>query len=304
MYMNIILDKKSASSADFLLENRLFDDIMKSSETEMIQMLKEIAINKFGKVPETLIILGSGINEFTEHLTDVMTTTYEELFSFETDQSIGHAGKLHLGWLEGVPLLIMEGRKHYYEGTTDEEMRLMIQTFARVGVKNIVITNACGGMNPNFKPGDIMVIEDHINMMGRNPLVGKNEQDLGDRFFDMSEPYDEAFRKTVDEVAKEEGIVLQHGIYVSYLGPSFETKAEIRAFRMLGGDVVGMSTVPEVIIARHARMRVLGLSIITNMSTGISRNKLNHEEVLETGKMVVGKLSRLLKGFIRRIDNA
>jgi len=156
-------------------------------------------------------------------------------------------------------------------------------------------------MNLDFKPGDIMVITDHINMMGRNPLVGENNYELGERFVDMTEPYDIEFRKLIDELAKKNNINLQHGVYVSYLGPSYETKAEIKAFKILGGDAIGMSTVPEVIIARHASMRVLGLSIITNMSTGISKNKLSHKEVLETSKKTVKKLSKLLVKFVQKI---
>lgn len=264
-------------------------------------MLKEIIEKKFNKIPETLIVLGSGINEFTYNLEEVTKISYKEIFNFETDTSIGHSGTLYLGYIKNIPILVMEGRKHYYEGVSDEEMRKMIQSFSSLGVKNLIITNACGGMNLDFKPGDIMIITDHINMMGRNPLVGENNYELGERFVDMTEPYDLKFRELIDEIAKKQNIKLQHGVYVSYLGPSYETKAEIRAFKILGGDAVGMSTVPEVIIARHASMRVLGLSIITNMSTGISKNKLSHKEVLETSKKTIEKLSKLLVEFIQRI---
>jgi len=266
-----------------------------------VPMLKGLVMGKFGMIPETLIILGSGIGEFTENLKRKTVVSYKDLFAFESDQSIGHKGNLHLGFLEDIPLLVMEGRKHYYEDVTDAEMRKAIQSFARIGVKNIIITNACGGMNENFAPGDIMVIEDHINMTGRNPLVGKNDDELGSRFPDMSEPYDLEFRKKIDEAGETLNIKLRHGIYVGYLGPSYETKAEIRAFRILGGDAVGMSTVPEVIVARHAGMRVLGLSLITNMSTGISKQPLSHQEVLEIGKRTVGKLSGLLTSFIKKL---
>jgi len=265
-------------------------------------MLSDIIKNKFGTIPKTLIILGSGIGEFIENMNNKTTISYQELFDFSTDESIGHKGNLHLGYINEIPLIIMEGRKHYYEGVSDLDMRQMIQAFARIGIKNLVVTNACGGMNENFHPGDIMVIEDHINLTGRNPLVGKNADDIGERFTDMSEPYDLDFRKLIDLIAKEENIKLQHGIYVGYLGPSYETKAEIRAFRMLGGDAVGMSTVPEVILARHANIRALGLSVITNMSTGISKDKLSHEEVLLVGKQAVERLSRLIIGFIKRIS--
>lgn len=264
-------------------------------------MLKEVVLNKFDLIPETMIILGSGIKEFINNLEDSTSVSYKELFNYDTDESIGHKGMLHLGYIHNKPILVLEGRKHYYEEVSDKDMRLMIQSFARIGVKNIVLTNACGAMNESFKPGDIMLIEDHINMMGRNPLVGTNDSFLGERFPDMSEPYDLEFREIITEVADNRNIKIQKGIYVSYIGPSYETKAEIRAFRMLGGDVVGMSTVPETIIARHANMRVLGLSLITNMSTGITKNKLSHEEVLEVGKRSVSKLSELLLGFLERI---
>lgn len=266
-------------------------------------MLKELMMRKFKKVPKTMIILGSGLAKFTENLTDAKVISYGTLFDLDTDGSIGHKGNLHMGYLNNIPLIILNGRKHYYEGVDNYEMRTMIQSFARIGVKNIIITNACGGMNETFKPGDIMIIEDHINMMGRNPLVGNNAADIGPRFVDMTEPYDLEFRRIVDEIAKQEDIKLQHGVYVGYLGPNYETKAEIKAFRMLGGDAVGMSTVPEVILARHANMRVLGVSLITNMSTGITNNKLSHEEVLEVGKQSVQRVSKLLIKFIDRISH-
>jgi purine-nucleoside phosphorylase len=264
-------------------------------------MLKDRITNKFNKIPDTMIILGSGINDFIKELSDSETVSYNELFNLDTDESIGHLGQLHMGYIQKKPILVLEGRKHYYEGISDADMRLLIQSFAEIGVKNMIVTNACGGMNETFHPGDIMVIEDHINMLGRNPLVGQNNQSLGPRFVDMSEPYDYGFRKIIDEVARKENIKLQHGIYVSYLGPSYETKAEIRAYRMLGGDVIGMSTVPEVILARHANMRVLGLSIVTNMSTGISKQPLSHEEVLETSKKAITRISTLIKNFIKEI---
>lgn len=265
-------------------------------------MLKDKVIEKFGVIPDTMVILGSGINDVIQVLEDKTSISYEILFQLKTDQSIGHAGQLHMGYIDKRPILILEGRKHYYEGVTDEEMRLLIQSFAKIGVKHLVVTNACGGMNESFKPGDIMVIDDHINMLGRNPLVG-DKNDLGPKFVDMSEPYDLEFRHIMDQISKAESIPIQHGVYVSYLGPSYETKAEIRAFKILGGDAVGMSTVPEVILARQAGMRVLGLSLITNMSTGISKTPLSHEEVLEVGKSSVKKLSVLLLKFLAHISS-
>ncbi|MFA7075976.1 MAG: purine-nucleoside phosphorylase [Candidatus Izemoplasmatales bacterium] len=265
-------------------------------------MLEKIIKDHMENIPETMIILGSGIQDVTYELDKKKKVSYQELFAFKTDESIGHSGDLYMGFINKIPVLMLAGRRHYYEDVSDKDMRMMIQSFAKIGVKNIIITNACGSMNKDFRPGDIMVIEDHINMMGRNPLVGNNESSLGPRFVDMSEPYDIKFRKVIDQAASDLSIDIKHGVYVSYIGPSYETKAEIRAFKILGGDVVGMSTVPEVIIARHANMRVLGLSIITNMSTGISENKLSHEEVLEVGKITVKKLSKLLVSFLKEIN--
>ena len=163
-------------------------------------MLKKLILDKFNKIPQTMIILGSGINEFVGVLKDKTTVSYEQLFQLKTDESIGHNGNLHMGYVGDLPLLVLEGRKHYYEGVSETEMRLLVQSFAKAGVKNIIITNACGGMNESFQPGDIMIIEDHINMMGRNPLVGDNNN-LGPKFVDMSESYDVEFRAIIDEVA-------------------------------------------------------------------------------------------------------
>ncbi|MFW5794938.1 MAG: purine-nucleoside phosphorylase [Bacillota bacterium] len=258
-------------------------------------------LNKFTEKAEILVILGSGLDEYL-HKTDIIKSlSLAKILDVKTDETIGHKGIVYLVKINNKNVYLLSGRKHYYENPNDKTMREIIQAFAYVGVKTLIVTNASGGMNPNFKPGDIMVIEDHINMMGRNPLVGDNNNDLGPRFVDMSEAYDKGYRDLIKFIAKKVTIEIKQGIYVSYLGPSYETPAEIRAFRMLGGDAIGMSTVPEVIVARHANIKVLGISVITNMASGISKSKLTHEEVLKTSAASLSKFSILLTEFINKL---
>lgn len=254
--------------------------------------------------PEILLILGSGLGGFTEQLDIIQTIPFSSVPYFPTSHVVGHQSTLVVAKYLETPLLIMKGRNHYYQGFSDEEMRLPLQLFALLGMNKLINTNACGGMNPTFQPGDIMLIEDHINMMGRNPLNGDNLDHIGPRFFDMSEPYDQPWIQLMQEIAKKNNIFIQKGVYVSYFGPNYETKAEIKAFRQLGGDAVGMSTVPEVLVARHAGMRVLGLSIITNMSTGLSNKQLSHDEVIEVSSRVSKNLSTLLQEFIKQLNNS
>lgn len=253
--------------------------------------------------PSTLIILGSGLGDFTKDLKIYKTVFYRDIPYFTTSNVSGHQAALVIADIEGTPVFIMKGRNHYYQGLTEEEMRLPIQLFANIGVLNMIVTNACGGMNPSFKAGDIMIIEDHINMMGRNPLIGDNVEKLGPRFIDMSAPYDLDFISLIESISIKNHIKLQKGVYVGYLGPNYETRSEIKAFRMLGGDAVGMSTVPEVIVARHSGLRVLGLSVITNMSTGIQKSELSHDEVLIFSKQASSKISILLRDFIKSLNN-
>lgn len=264
------------------------------------QYLKEELLLK----PEILLILGSGLGGFTDQLEILQTIPFSSIPYFPASHVVGHQSTLVLAKYQETALLIMKGRNHYYQGFSDEEMRLPLQLFSLLGINKLINTNACGGMNPSFQPGDIMLIEDHINMMGRNPLTGDNLDSVGPRFFDMSEPYDIKWIQLMETIAKKNKIKLQKGVYVSYFGPNYETKAEIRAFRQLGGDAVGMSTVPEVLVARHAGMSVLGLSIITNMSTGLSEKQLSHDEVIEVSNKVSTNLSILLQEFIKHINNS
>ena len=251
--------------------------------------------------PGILIILGSGLGSFVETLKARVSVSYSDLFPFQKPAVEGHGGRLHIGLLNGIPVYCMQGRNHYYEGYSDLEMRFPIQLFGHLGAKTLLVTNACGGMNPDLAPGDLMLIADHINMMGRNPMTGFADSDLGPRFFDMSEPYSLKLISLAEKIGKQQGIETKKGIYVGYSGPSYETKAEIAAFRMLGGDAVGMSTVPEVIVANQASMEVLGISCITNMATGMQKHKLTHAEVLEVAKLAGEKLARLLSGIVSEI---
>lgn len=256
-------------------------------------------LNSYKVKSQILIILGSGLNEYVESLEVIDSFNIKDIFNIKTDESIGHKGIVYLAKSSEKVIYIMSGRVHYYEGTEDNVMRDIIQSFAYSGVKTLIVTNACGGMNLDFKPGDIMLITDHINMSGRNPLVGENNNDLGPRFVDMSVAYDLEYRQMIKNISLRRQIEVKEGVYVSYLGPSYETPAEIKAFRILGGDAVGMSTVPEVILARHSGMKVLGISIITNLASGLSKSKLNHEEVLQNSRKALKNFSILLNDFLK-----
>lgn len=255
------------------------------------------------RIPEeakTLLILGSGLGNLTASMEVLDEISYSEIPFFPTANVVGHAGKLVVAKHQNTMLLIMNGRPHYYQGFSDEQMRFPIHLASLLGITSMMVTNACGGMNPDYQVGDIMLIEDHINMTGRFPLTGENEDEIGPRFSDMSDPYDLEYRNILLEVAKQEQIPIQQGVYVAYGGPNYETRNEIKAYRMLGGDAVGMSTVPEVVVAKHAGMNVLGLSLITNRSTGLSENKLSHQEVLEVSAQAGKKMERLILRFLEK----
>lgn len=253
--------------------------------------------------PRIGLILGSGLGILAEEIEEAVTLPYEEIPHFPVSTVEGHAGRLALGRLEGKAVVAMQGRFHLYEGYPLEAVTFPIRVMKQLGVEIAVITNAAGGINESFRPGDLMLIRDHINFMFRNPLVGPNDPELGDRFPDMSEAYDADLRRMTRRVAEELGIDLKEGVYVAMLGPSYETPAEIRMLRTVGGDAVGMSTVPEVIVARHAGIRVLGLSCISNMAAGILPQPLSHEEVMETAERVKETFLRLVKGILRELPD-
>lgn len=253
--------------------------------------------------PRIGLILGSGLGILAEEIEEAVTLPYEEIPHFPVSTVEGHAGRLALGRLEGKAVVAMQGRFHLYEGYPLDAVTFPIRVMKQLGVEIAVITNAAGGINESFRPGDLMLIRDHINFMFRNPLVGPNDPELGDRFPDMSEAYDADLRRMTRRVAEELGIDLKEGVYVAMLGPSYETPAEIRMLRTVGGDAVGMSTVPEVIVARHAGIRVLGLSCISNMAAGILPQPLSHEEVMETAERVKETFLRLVKGILRELPD-
>jgi purine-nucleoside phosphorylase len=226
---------------------------------------------------------------------------YDEIPYWPRTTAIGHVGRLIMGTLEGVPVVVMQGRVHYYEGYTMDEITFPVRIFGEMGIRSIIATNAAGGVNLEYKPGDVVAIRDHINYMGTNPLIGTNNSKWGPRFPDMTYAYDPDYIEKVSRVAREENIRLHSGVYIAFSGPSYETPAEIRMSRTLGADVVGMSTVPEVIVANHMGMRVLALSCVSNYAAGVTPEKLHHKEVLEGMARAAGSMTVLIKGFLREI---
>jgi purine-nucleoside phosphorylase len=253
-------------------------------------------------VPRVGLVLGSGLGAFAEKLKNRVAIPYEEIPHFPVPSGVvGHAGELVLGDVGRTPVAVLSGRVHFYEGRPMSEVVFPARVLARLGVSAVVLTNAAGGVRRTFKPGDLMVIRDHINAFGTNPLIGPNEEALGPRFPDMSAVYDPALRKLAKETARELGVPLREGVYLGNSGPSYETPAEIRAYTTIGADAVGMSTVPEAIALRHVGVRVLGISTITNMAAGILPKPLVHAEVLETTKRVGARFVRLLTALVPKI---
>ena len=244
------------------------------------------------------VILGSGLGDYAEALTDAQVLPYADIPGFPVSTVPGHAGTWCAGTLHGKRVAMMRGRFHYYEGYSLQDVTLPVRAMQRLGVHTLIVTNAAGGVNTSFSPGDLMVISDCINMTGASPLFGPNLDAFGPRFPDMSRAFDPALRASAHHCAQARGLTLREGIYAQMTGPSFETPAEIRMLRTLGADAVGMSTVPEVIVARHGGLRVLGISCITNMAAGILDQPLNHEEVMETGERVKHTFRTLLDDII------
>ena len=249
--------------------------------------------------PAIGLVLGSGLGAFARSLEKVTAIPYGEIPRFPTSTAVGHSGELVIGHSQGVPVAVMSGRAHYYEGYTMQQVVFPVRVLGRMGVKTLILTNAAGSVNVNYKPGELMVIGDHINLMGGNPMIGPNEDELGQRFFDMSEAYDPRLREIAEKACWKAGVTVRKGVYLALSGPSYETPAEIRMLRTLGADAVGMSTVPEVIAARHMGIRVLGISCITNMAAGVTKRPLDHREVLEVGEKVKAGLIEVLGGIIQ-----
>jgi purine-nucleoside phosphorylase len=256
---------------------------------------------KFGDVPDTAIVLGSGLGSFAEALTPSMAVAYDAIPHWAPSRVIGHAGRLVLGTAVGRRVLALSGRVHVYEGYDLDAITFGIRVLGRLGVRRLVLTSAAGGINPRFTRGALMVLDDHINFVGANPLVGPNEDRFGPRFPDMTVVYSERLRRIADDAARAIGLSLEHGTYIAVSGPSYETPSEVRAFRVLGADAVGMSMVPEALVARHMGLEVLGLSCITNMAAGLAAGPLSQEEVIETASRVRAEFVALLEGILSRL---
>jgi len=256
--------------------------------------------------PRAGLILGSGLASLADEVAQPVVIPYPEIPHFVASTVEGHPGELVIGLLQGCPVIVMRGRAHYYEGYTMQQVTFPIRVMWALGVKYLIVTNAAGGLNPSFRAGDLMLITDHIglaNMVGLNPLHGPNDPEIGPRFPDMSQAYDPALRELALQAAADLGITLRQGVYIMLSGPSFETPADLRFLRLIGADAVGMSTVPEVTVARHAGIRVLGISGISNAANlEPGAPELSHEEVLEAGKALVAKLGPLIKEILRRLE--
>jgi purine-nucleoside phosphorylase len=254
--------------------------------------------------PEVGMILGTGLGDLADSVEDAVIIPNDQIPQWPLSTVQGHKGRLVIGKLEGVRVLVLQGRTHFYEGYSMGRITLPVRVMKQLGCDKLVVTNAAGAINPDFVPGDLMLINDHLNiigMSGANPLKGPNLEEFGPRFPDMSQPYDRELLKLAREACNEAGMAFQEGVYASLAGPSFESPAELRFLQTIGADAVGMSTVPEVIVARHSSMRVLGVSGISNKANLDGSTITTHEEVLEAGKVLVPKLTALIRGFLRKL---
>lgn len=272
--------------------NNIFDKIQESAE--FIKSKSNIA-------PKVGLILGSGLGVLGDEIQNPVKIKYNDIPNFPVSTVEGHAGCLVIGQLEGKEVVAMQGRFHYYEGYTQQEITFPVRVMKALGVETIIVTNAAGGANESYKPGDLMVIKDHINLSGSNPLLGPNDNRLGARFPDMSTAYKPQYINLVKECAKELNMEIQEGVYAFFSGPTYETPAEVKMARILGADAVGMSTAPEVIVASHSSMDVIGISCITNMAAGILDQPLDHEEVIETTQKVKAEFLSLVKSVVNKI---
>lgn len=271
---------------------------------EKIDQIAEFVRSKSSYRPQVGIILGSGLGGLATSVEDSTIIPYNEIPEWPTPTVVGHQGHLIIGSMEKKNVIVMQGRVHYYEGYSMSQVTLPVRVFQRLGIEILIVTNAAGAVNPNYSPGDLMLILDHINLIGMaglNPLRGPNLDDLGPRFPDMSRAYDRGLMDVARKVAVDESITLHEGVYISLAGPSFETPADLRFLRIIGADTVGMSTVPEVVIARHGGTRVLGISGISNKANLDGDSPTSHEEVLEAGKNLAPKLTTLIRGVLRRL---
>ena len=267
----------------------------------MFQHTKNQLAERLPGTPVVGVVLGSGLGSFAEELEERIEIPYSDIPGWPRSTAVGHAGKLVYGTLSGVNTVVLSGRAHLYEGYSAARVTFATRVLRLLGVRALVLTNAAGGINLELPAGGLVLLSDHINLQGVNPLAGANEDDFGPRFPDMSEAYSARFRAIAKATAGELGVPLPEGVYAALLGPSYETPAEIRYLRTIGADLVGMSTVPECIVANHMGMKVLAISCVTNMAAGILPQKINHEEVLETGRRVRDTFVRLLKAVIPKL---
>jgi purine-nucleoside phosphorylase len=252
-------------------------------------------------VPEIAVVLGSGLGAFAEALEDSVIIPYKDIPNFPRSTAVGHAGRLVVGRIGNLTVAAMQGRVHQYEGYSSREAGFPIRVLFRLGIKSLILTNAAGGINSAYQKGALVLLSDHINLQGNNPLNGPNDERFGQRFPDMSEAYSRRYRLLARDAASQLGIDLKEGVYAALIGPSYETPAEIRFLRTIGADLVGMSTVPEVIVARHVGIKVLAISCVTNMAAGLSEGEISHQDVLDTGERVRGTLLALLAAILPKI---
>jgi purine-nucleoside phosphorylase len=276
----------------------------KQSEFAEAERAAKFIFSKTKLRPKIALVLGSGLGGFADELTEATRIPYEKIPGFARSTAIGHAGQLVIGKAEGVAVAAMQGRSHFYEGYAVKQVTFPMRVFWSMGIKAAVLTNAAGGINTSYKQGALVVMRDHINLQGTNPLVGPNDERFGPRFPDMSKAYSQSYRTIAAEEARRLKMEIQEGVYAAVSGPNYETPAEIRYLRTIGADLVGMSTVPEVIVARHMGIEVLGISCVTNMAAGILDQTINHEEVIETGARVRTQFVALLRAVIPRIAAA
>lgn len=272
--------------------NPIYEKLLKCTE----QVKSKITFE-----PKVALILGSGLGDYAKEMDVVETVEYADIEGFPISTVAGHQGRFVFGYVQGVPVVAMQGRVHYYEGYPMTDVVLPVRLMGMLGAKTVILTNAAGGVSFNFQPGDLMMITDHITTMVPSPLIGPNVEELGTRFPDMSQVYDKGLREKIKQAARNVGVTIQQGVYMQFTGPSYETPAEIRMCRTLGGDAAGMSTACEAMAARHMGLKVCGISCITNMAAGMSNQPLNHKEVQETADRVASEFKRLVTETIRLI---
>lgn len=268
---------------------------------ETAQSAADFILAKTSLRPQIAIVLGSGLGAFADEIPDALKIPFGEIPNFPKSTAEGHAGKLVIGKVDGVPVAVMQGRVHFYEGYNMDSVIFPMRVLGRMGIKAVILTNAGGGIGSKLEPGCLVVLSDHINMMGTNPLIGPNDPRNGLRFFDMTYAYDREYRQWTLTEGKRLKVNIHEGVYLAVTGPSYETPAEINAFRTMGADVVGMSTVPEVIAARHMNIKVLAISCVTNLAAATTNQPLDHKEVLEVGERVRAHFVALLKSVIPKL---